>query len=431
MIINKIKAGIFVLLASATGVSTQAQNTGNNVLGRPIDGYDSIRTITTAVPFLTIAPDARAGAMGEAGVALTPDANSIHWNTAKLAFVEDEYSFSTSYTPWLRSIINDMSLSYLSGYKRVSDRGVFSVSLLYFDLGEITFTDINANDLGSFTPKEYAITGGYATQLSEKLAVGLNLKFINSNLSGNAVLADGTNTRPGRTAAGDISIYYNNDIAVSGKPAQLALAATMSNVGAKISYTNSVDNNRDFLPANLKVGGALKTEIDQYQSFTASLDLNKYLVPSPPIWDNSGPSPVVLYGVDPDTRSVPSGIFGSFNDATGLYVEGEDGSDEYVKGSKFKEELSEIIISAGGEYWYRDILAFRAGYFREHRTKGNRQFLTFGVGVKYQFIGVDIAYLSSLTQNNPLANTLRFTLNFSFDNGTGDGVVPPTESVVE
>ncbi len=402
-----------------------AQTSGTNVLGRPIEEYDSIKTITTAVPFLTIAPDARTGAMGEAGVALSPDANSLHWNTAKLAFVENDYSFSTSYTPWLRNIINDMSLSYLAGYYRANERSVFTGSLLYFDLGEITFTDINAVEIGNFTPKEFALTAGYATQLGEKLSLGLNLKFINSNLSGNTALSDGTSTRPGRTAAGDLSAFYNSDLVISGKPANLAIAATMSNVGAKISYTNSINDNKDFLPANLKLGGALEMEMDQFQTVTVALDFNKYLVPSPPIYDNSGATPQVLYGVDPNLRSVPSGIFGSFNDATGLYVVGEDGNDEYVKGSKFKEELAEIIITVGAEYWYRDVLAFRAGYFHEDQTKGNREFLTFGFGVKYQFMGVDVAYLSSLKQNNPLANTLRFTIHFNFDKEEADGTSAP------
>ena len=417
----------FVIILHFLAINTLfAQNTTVDILS----GYDSIRTITTAVPFLTIAPDSRSGAMGEAGAGLTPDANSIHWNTAKLAFAEKDYAFAVSYTPWLRAIINDMALSYLSGYYRVSERGVFSASLLYFDLGDITFTDINAVELTTFTPNEYAITAGYGTQLSEKLGFGLNLKFINSNLTGGIDVGD-VQTRPGRTAAGDLSAYYKSKMVVSGKPADLTLAATVSNVGAKIAYTNSVLDNKDFLPANLRLGAAFKSELDEYQTVTFALDLNKYLVPSPPVYSKTqmGPdgNPIIIAGIDPNTRSVPQGIFGSFTDAPGIPLDdgngspllGEDGNVQVVKGSRFGEELREIIICTGLEYWYRDVFALRAGYFREHKTKGSREFLTFGFGVKYQFTEINVSYLTALKLNNPLANTLRFSIGFSFDKEEG------------
>ncbi len=385
----------------------------------PVGGYDSIRTITTAVPFLSIGPDARSGALGEAGVALSADANSIYWNTAKLAFAEDRASFATSFTPWLRSVVNDMSISQVSGFQRTGDRGVLTLALTYFDLGDITFTDQNGGELGTFSPKEYVLNTGYALQLSNKLGVGLNTKFINSNLSGNAVLTDGTKTRPGRTLASDLSVFYTTDKIVSGKPAKLNLAATVSNIGTKIKYTNSVNDNKDFLPANLKIGGVLETELDPYQSLLITVDANKLLVPSPAIYDYSNldaqGQPALVLGRNSDDVSVSQGIFGSFTDAPGIPVEDEQGNITAEKGSRLKEELREINLSVGAGYTYRDILAFRAGYFHENPLKGNREYLTFGFGVKYQFMNIDVAYLSSLRQNSPLANTLRFTIHFNIN----------------
>lgn len=369
-------------------------------------GQDTTRrVITTAVGFLSISPDARAAAMGDAGGALTPDANAIHWNAAKLAFVENNIGFSLNYTPWLGKIVDDMSLSYLSGYYKLSEDQAVGLELRYFDLGDIDlFNDIGA-PTGSVRPREFAIGGTYSRKLNEKLGVGVSLRFIHSNISQN-IATIGDDSKPGTSVAGDIAVYYNTDLQMGASTSKLAFAGSISNIGGKISYLD--ESTKDFLPTNLRLGTAWTANFDAYNTITLSLDFNKLMVPSPPIYqtDENGDivfdpngDPVISKGKDPN-RGVISGMFGSFADAP-------DG---------FSEEMQEIMIAFGAEYWYNELFAARAGYFYEHQNKGNRKYFTVGVGFRYQVFGLDFAYLIPTQQEHPLAETLRFSLLFDFQN---------------
>lgn len=369
-----------------------------------ISGQDTARrVITTAVPFLLIAPDARSGAMGDVGVAISADANSIHWNNAKLAFIESDIGFSASYTPWLGKIINDMSVSYLSGYKKITREQAVAVSLKYFNLGEINLTDNFGEPLGEFNPREFSLDATYSRMLFEGFGVGVTTRFIHSNLSGNFT-APGNDGQNGTSIAVDLGVYYEKDFLFSGKNSNIAFGAHMSNIGKKITYSN--DSNQDFIAGNLRVGTAFTTNLDPYNTITLALDFNKLLVPTPPVYETDSlgqfvvvnGQPVIRRGKDPN-RSLLSGTFGSFADAP-------DG---------FSEEMKEITIGAGMEYWYKRLFSARAGYFCENAYKGNRKYFTLGLGFRYQVFGVDFAYLIPSEQNHPLSETLRFTLLFDFD----------------
>ncbi len=386
MILRAFSLG-FALLLSVGGLFAQVTSTNPT-------GQQGTRVVTSTVPFLTLSPDARHAAMGDAGVATSADASSIHWNSAQLPWIKDDIGFSVSYTPWLRKLVDDMSLSYLSGYKKISQEQTIGASLRYFDLGSIEFTDETGASLGDFRPKEFAFDVAYGRKLSEHLSVGLALRFIHSNLTGGVSIggAGGQATKPGNAAAGDIGVYYTNEAVIDGRPLQWSWGATITNLGNKISYTTS--DQADFIPTNLRIGTAATYEVDLDNKVTFALDFNKLMVPTPPITDSSG---TIVSGQDPN-RPLLSGIFGSFGDAP-------DG---------FSEELQEVIVNAGIEYWYKDLLAARAGYFYENNNKGGRQYFTVGAGVRYNTFGLDLAYLIPTRQNHPLAETLRFTLLFNF-----------------
>lgn len=357
--------------------------TGKSSLqGQTTTAGTDIQAITTAVPFLMIAPDSRHGGLGEAGVALADDANATHWNLSGLAFTENQMGVGISYTPWLRALVPDINLSYLSGYYNMGERaGVIAASIRYFTLGKIEFTDENAIKYGEFNANEFALDAGYTRKVSENLSAGVALRFIYSNLAANA-RAGSFDTRPGTSVAGDASLLYQKDISAGQTPLNLRFGMNLSNIGAKISYTNS--SNRDFIPTNLRLGTALKAEMDEYNSLTFLADVNKLLVPS-----EGGQS----------DKTLIDGIFSSFGDAPG----------------GFSEEISEFNLSVGMEYWYNNLFAARAGIFLEDAEKGNRKFVTLGAGVRYNVFALDFAYLASLTQNHPLQNTLRFSLLFNFD----------------
>jgi len=344
-------------------------------------GQDSTnKVITTAVPFLTITPDSRAAGMGDVGVATSADANSAYWNAGKLAFIENGYGVSASYTPWLGKIINDMSIFYLSGFYKIGREQTVAASMKYFDLGEIQFKDVNNNDLGRFNPREFAFDVTYSRMLTEQLAIGGALRYIHSNLTG-ALTTGNIDARPGNSVAVDLGIYYTKPLV--SKNSTLSLGAAITNLGAKISYSDA--DNRDFIPTNLRMGGAYKIEVDPKNSFTFGLDVNKLMVPSPP---RTGSEPLL------------SGILGSFTDAPG----------------GFEEEMSEFMISVGTEYWYNQTFAGRIGYFNEAKTKGNRKYFTAGVGFNSQKFGVDLAYMVPVNkQENALAETLRITLLLNFE----------------
>ena len=368
-----------------------------NVTGVDEIGRDNLNTITTAVPFLLISPDSRAGGMGDVGVATSPDANSLHWNPAKFAFVEDEVGFAVSYVPWLRALVPDINLSYLAGYKKLNKNEAIAMELRYFTLGDITFTDVIGNNLGQYKPSEFAIGSAYSRKLSDQFSLAISGRYIYSNLTGGQS-AGGITTNAGQSIAADVAGYYRKDIRIAKKDMELALGANVSNIGNKVRYTET--STRDFIPINLRLGTALNADLDEYNKISFAFDINKLLVPTPPIYNDSIDGQID-FGQDPNV-SVVSGIFQSFGDAPG----------------GFSEEMREINYSIGTEYWYDDQFAVRAGYFNEHNTKGGRKFFTFGSGVKYNVFALDFSYLINASRaingNNPLANTMRFTLIFDF-----------------
>lgn len=404
MPVKKLFISFFILLIFSSALYAQ-----NNSISRD-SLLGQINTITTAGPFLLIAPDARSGAMGDAGVATLPDANSIHWNPAKLAFVEKNIGFSLSYTPWLRALVPDIYLGYLAGYKKLKGDQTLGMSLLYFSLGDITFTSTTGEVTGQFTPKELSVDIAYARKLGDDFSGGLALRYINSNLTGGAYLPSQTYSHAGNSVAADISVFYKKDVDMSGKKSIFTGGVNISNIGAKISYTET--GNKDFIPANFRLGAGLKMELDEYNTLSFTADINKLLVPTPPVYMKTLESnvdsvdannqKVVLYGKDPNI-SVASAIFSSWGDAPG----------------GFKEEIKEFTYSLGLEYWYDKQFAIRAGYFHEAATKGNRQFFTVGAGVKYNVFGIDFAYLIPTEQKHPLENTLRFTLLVDLDSLKG------------
>lgn len=379
-----------------------------------------LNTITTALPFMAITPDSRAGGMGDAGTALSADANSIYWNTSLLNFAKDKSEISLSYTPWLRQLTNDMHLSYLSGYYKLDDRNALAGAVRFFSLGEITFTDASGNVIRDDKPSEFEITAGYAFRLSDRLSVGVNGKFAYSNLTGGLTVA-GVSTKAGVVGASDISFsYLNDDMRIGSIDGTYTFGLTINNIGNKVAYSELA--NRDFIPINLKIGNSFLAKFDKYNSLTASIDLQRLLVPTPPITNNtfgysSLPDGVMLG--KPNDIGVIAGMLQSFYDAPGVPVKNEfgdysDNNGESVKGTRLKEELSEINICAGLEYWYNNVLAIRSGVFYENKNKGNRQYFNAGVGFKYNKFGVDMSYLASLNgRQNPLANTLRFTLRMT------------------
>ena len=368
-----------------------------NVSGVDEIGRDNLNTITTAVPFLLISPDSRAGGMGDVGVATSPDANSLHWNPAKFAFVEDEVGFAVSYVPWLRALVPDINLSYLAGYKKLNKNEAIAMELRYFTLGDITFTDVIGNNLGQYKPSEFVIGSAYSRKLSDQFSLAISGRYIYSNLTGGQS-AGGITTNAGQSVAADVAGYFRKDIRIAKKDMELALGANISNIGNKVRYTET--STRDFIPINLRLGTALNADLDEYNKISFAFDINKLLVPTPPIYNDSIDGQID-FGQDPNV-SVVSGIFQSFGDAPG----------------GFSEEMREINFSVGTEYWYDDQFAVRAGYFNEHNTKGGRKFFTFGSGVKYNVFALDFSYLINASRaingNNPLANTMRFTLIFDF-----------------
>ncbi|MDG1849261.1 MAG: type IX secretion system outer membrane channel protein PorV [Flavobacteriales bacterium] len=388
-----MKKTVFAALALAfVNTSLSAQDLTNDYL-------NNLNTISTSVPFLSIAPDSRAGAMGDVGVATSPDQNSIHWNASKFAFIEKEQGLSMSYTPWLQDLVPEISLSYLSGYKKLNSKSAVAASLRYFSLGEIQFTGSDGVNLKKFSPNEFAFDGAYAMKLSGNFSAGVAMRYIYSNLTG-GINIDGGATKPGNSFAVDLSSYYQSDeFEIDEKEAYWAAGINLSNMGNKISYTDGGEEH--FLPMNARVGGSLFMELDDFNSISFAVDVNKLLVPTTPVYDSLGTGPEnIVAGQDPNV-GVIQGIFQSFSDAPG--------------GSK--EELNELMFSVGAEYWYMKQFALRGGYFYEHETKGGRKYFTVGLGLKMNVFSLDAAFLLPATSGvkSPLANTLRFTLLFDME----------------
>ena len=393
------KVIITTLIISQTFLLAQAQGTG----GTPATDSDIINAVTTAVPFLRIAPDAKAGGMADIGLATTPDANSTFHNPAKLAFLKykdtrtgEEFDskimgFAVSYTPWLRSLVNDIYLANLSAYYKLNDLQALGFSVRYFSLGNITFTNNQGIETGQFRPNEFSLDAHYSRVLAKGFSAGLGMRFIYSNLATGQAVA-GASIKPGIAAAADISFYYNLPIDVKGRETNLSFGLNFSNLGSKISYTNSTQ--RDFIPMNMGFGTMYSFNFDEYNQLNFAVDINKLLVPTPIGEDANGNNQD-----DALEASVASAIFTSFADAPGGAI----------------EELREFTIATGVEYWYNQQFAVRAGYFYEAPTKGNRKYFSAGLGLRYSVFGLDFSYLIPTTaQRNPLDNTLRFSLVFNF-----------------
>ena len=383
----KQKSALIIALFAAIGIQAQTVNTNTDLLGQR-------NVITTAAPFLLISPDSRGAAMGDLGVATSADANSIHWNPSKLAFLEDDAGIAISAAPWLRQLVPDIWFYYLSGYKRIDKQSTIAGSLRYFTLGQIQFTDQLGNPAGNYEPKEFALDGAYARKLSDNLALGIALRFIFSDLARGQTGSSGSEIKAGIAGAGDVSMTYRNDTKISGKKFDYTIGGNISNIGNKITYTNEA--NRDFIPVNLRLGTFWKTQLDDYNEVGFGVDFNKLLVPTPQyLFDSLGN----ITGRTLNDGPVISGMISSLNDAPG----------------GFREELNEFTVSAGFEYWYAKQFALRAGYFHEAQTKGARQYLTFGAGLKYNVFQIDAAYLQPFARRHPLQNTIRFSILFDID----------------
>jgi len=381
---NLYKTGIVFLCISFQVLSV--------VAGPPrIKSYE-INSVSTAVPFLTIAPDSRSAAMGDIGVATSPDVYSLHWNPAKYSFIEIDESVALSYSPWLRGLVNDMHLLYLTGYKRIDKSQVLSASLRYFNMGNIQFTSNNGDLLDVRKPNEFAIDAAYSRLFSDNISAALAFRYTRSDISA-GMSNSAMKAKAGNSFASDIAVYYHSDLELSGKSGTWALGANISNIGNKMSYSN--EQNKSFLPINLRVGGSAGLNLDSYNKLTFAVDFNKLLVPTPPLYDRTTHE---LIGGMPSDVGVVQGIFQSFYDAPG----------------GFSEEMHEISYGLGLEYLYREVFAVRTGFFHEHPTKGNRRYFTMGVGLHMNALAIDFSYLISTYATNPMNNTLRFSLTFNF-----------------
>jgi hypothetical protein len=380
--IIQVLAGAFILILSQ---SANSQTNGS-----------TINVVTTAVPFLRISPDARAGGMGDLGIATSPDANSQFYNVAKYAFAAQPSGLGLTYTPWLKDLgLNDVYLASLAGYYQLDESQAISGSLRYFSLGNIQFTDNLGNDLQAFRPREFAFDAGYSRKLSDVLSLGVALRYINSNLAGGQAV-NGVSYKAGNAVSGDIGLYYSN-LGEDGGGLNLGLA--MTNLGSKISYTSDATQ-KDFIPANFGLGAVYSIVSNEVNQLSFGLDIHKLMVPTPPsLGDSAG---LANYR----TKGVVGSWFSSFGDASG----------------GFAEELKEFSFSLGSEFTYNNQFSVRAGYFYEDQTKGNRQYFSMGAGFKYTSINMNLSYLipsGSGVNRNPLSNTIRFSILFDLASSEG------------
>ena len=383
---------LLLLMGSATSV-VNAQSQAN-----------TINVVTSAVPFLRISPDARSGGMGDVGIATLPDANSAFWNLAKTPFNTNKGGVALTYTPWLKDLgLNDVYLASAAGFYKLDELQAISGSLRYFSLGNIQFTDNLGNELSLFRPREFAFDLGYSRKLSEKLSLGVALKYINSNLAGNNTFS-GQVYKPANAVAGDLSIYHSN---LNEAGEGLNYGVVISNLGSKISYTNDATQ-KDYIPANLGLGVAYTKVFDENSKITFGLDINKLLVPTPPTFSTTQGGAGTIEDSIKLSNYRNQGIIGSWVKSFG---DAEGG---------FSEEIKEIQASLGAEFWYQNQFALRAGYFYESALKGNRKYFTLGAGLKYNTFGLNFSYLlpsGNGVTRNPLSNTLRFSLVFDFADG--------------
>lgn len=362
------------------------------------DKMDMFNPVNTSVTSQTIAPDARAAGMGDVGVATDPDVNSQYWNPAKYPFCISRAGVSLNYTPWLRQLVSDMDLAYLSGYYRIGDYSAVSASLRYFSLGEVmTDYDSTTGESSGMTinPYEMSFDVAYSLMLSEKFSIAAAVRWIYSDLTYNYT----DDTSPGSAFAADIACYYNNYINIGARECQLGIGLNISNIGSKITFGGSEDS--EFIPTNMRLGVALMVPIDEYNRFTIAADANKLLVPTYPKQEEGESTEAYQQRVQKDYYDVSSisGIFKSFGDAPG----------------GFKEELQEVNWSVGAEYVYNDKFTLRAGYHHESENKGNRKYFTVGAGFRMSAFSLDCGYVIATAKSNPLDQTLRFTLGFDMD----------------
>lgn len=377
-----------VLTVAMLGFTAKAQD-NNNYAGQQGAGY-----ISTGIPILLIAPDAVSSAMGDVGVASTPDASSAHWNNAKFAFAKDKLSLTTTYTPWLRNLgVSDMNFLYLAGYYKINQRSTAAASLTYFSLGKIQHTGETGEDYGEFRPNEFAIDVTYAMKLSDNLSLGATGRYLRSDLTNGMDIGTSTTKAAGALSA-DVGLYYEGHVDARQN---FAAGAFISNLGNKLRYSDD-DMQSEFLPANLRIGGRYSFEYNEYNKVNVMLDVNKLLVPTPPSSDTTVHQFYSSWSEYRTTGSI-AGVMRSFYDAPG----------------GFAEELKEISLALGAEYWYANTFAVRAGYFFEHADKGGRQYFTMGAGIRYKTFNLDLSYLVPTRQfsNNPLTNTLRIQLSWN------------------
>lgn len=362
------------------------------------DKLDMFNPVNTSVTSQMIAPDARAAGMGDVGVATDPDVNSQYWNPAKYPFCISRAGVSLNYTPWLRQLVSDMDLAYLSGYYRIGDYSAVSASLRYFSLGEVmTNYDSTTGESDGMTinPYEMSFDVAYSLMLSEKFSIAAAVRWIYSDLTYNYT----DDTSPGSAFAADIACYYNDYINIGARECQLGIGLNISNIGSKITFGGSEDS--EFIPTNMRLGFALMVPIDEFNRFTIAADANKLLVPTYPKLEDGESSEAYDQRVQKEYYDVSSisGIFKSFGDAPG----------------GFKEELQEINWSVGAEYVYNDKFTLRAGYHHESENKGNRKYFTVGAGFRMSAFSLDCGYVIATAKSNPLDQTLRFTLGFDMD----------------
>ena len=364
---------------------------------------NSPNVITTAVPFVSINPDSRGGAMGDCGVATTPDVYSMHYNAAKYAFLEDKLAVGLGYSPWLRNLVPDMNLAYLAAAYKINDRSAVALSLRYFSAGQVDFRDQNNNELGVHNPNEWAVDATYSRMLGDYLSGAVAARFIYSNLIQNA--AD--YSRPGISVAADIGLYYKRPVEFKTVDADVMWGLSFTNIGSKVNY-NTSSVRRDFIPTTLRLGAGMNFELDEYNTLGFTFDFTKLLVPTPPIYYHD-----TMYGMDNDV-AVVTGIIHSFYDAPGVSIDQSTSELNHI--GKFYEEICEINVGLGIEYWYNNIFSVRAGFFNEPDLKGGRRYVTVGAALKYSVFGLDVSYLIPVGHkyigSNPLENTLRFNLTY-------------------
>ncbi len=395
---------VWMLIIVATNI--QAQVNMDRING------SSMNAISTAVPFVTIAPDGRSSGMGDVGVATSPDVNSQHWNPAKYPFAEPKGGIAFNYATWLKNLgIDNINLSYLVGYFKPDSVSAISSSFRYFSLGEYVFTSNNGVILDRVKPFEFTLDAGYSRKLTKHLSAGILARYIFSNLTKSSPYAP-DDTYPGTSIAADFGVYYQDLFFLEDHKVRYAAGLNISNMGTPLSYHD--DQRKNPIPSNLRLGGSIEYFFDHAHSISLNADLNKLMVPTPGLYttDSITGNQILLYGRG-EPSSIFEGIYSSFYDAPGYLL--EDGSR-----SVLLEELHEVMIGAGIEYGFYDLFKVRAGYFHEHATKGNRKYFSCGAGLHIDIFAIDFSYLFPVMDDSPLENTYRIMLSIDFGRPRGN-----------